>query len=288
MPASKPVNAANPFLYSFGKKTYDLSARTYVMGILNVTPDSFSDGGKYLDPADAVSRALQMIEEGADFIDVGGESTRPGAGPVPLAEELNRVLPVISALAGKTDTPISVDTYKPQVAMSALDAGAVIVNDISGMAFDDALAKLAREMGASVVLMHMKGEPRTMQNNPAYDNLWQEVIDYLQQRIEHVRSSGLKQIIIDPGIGFGKRPEHNLKILKNLSNLKSLGYPILAGTSRKSFIGKLLDLQIENRLEGSLAAAVVSVMNGASIVRVHDVKETKRAVAIADAIMRSE
>ncbi|MEO8168033.1 MAG: dihydropteroate synthase, partial [bacterium] len=282
MPDSKPVNTANPFLYSFGEKTYDLSARTYVMGILNVTPDSFSDGGKYLDPADAVSRALQMIDEGADFIDVGGESTRPGAGPVPLAEELNRVLPVISALAGKTDTPISVDTYKPQVAMSALDAGAVIVNDISGMAFDDALAKLAREMGASIVLMHMKGEPRTMQNNPAYDNLWQEVIDYLQQRIEHVRSSGLKQIIIDPGIGFGKRPEHNLEILKNLSNLKPLGYPILIGASRKSFIGKVLDLQAEDRLEGSLAAAVVSVMNGASIVRVHDVKETKRAVAIAD------
>lgn len=273
--------------YSFGKKRYDLSARTLIMGILNVTPDSFSDGGKYLDPGHAIDRALQMIDEGADFIDVGGESTRPGAEPVPLADELNRVLPVISTLAGKTDVPISIDTYKSQVAMSALDAGALIVNDVSGLVLDDRMALLAGEMGASVILMHVKGEPRTMQDNPVYENLWEEILDNLRQRIESARQFGMDQIIVDPGIGFGKLAEHNLEILKNLSRLKSLHYPILVGASRKSFIGKLLDARAGERLEGSLAAAVVAVMSGASIIRVHDVKETKRAVAIADAIMHA-
>lgn len=285
----KPENpAAQAFVYSFGKKTYDLSSRTHVMGILNVTPDSFSDGGKYLDPGHAVDRALQMIDEGADFIDVGGESTRPGAETVLLAEELNRVLPVISTLAGKTDVPISIDTYKFQVAMSALDAGAIMVNDISGLEFDERMASLAGEMGASVVLMHIKGEPRTMQNNPVYDNLWEEIISHLRQRVERAKQFGIDQIIVDPGIGFGKLPVHNLEILKNLAMLKTLGYPILVGASRKSFIGHILGNHPEDRLEGSLSAAVVAVMNGASIVRVHDVKETKRAVTIADAIMHAE
>lgn len=285
----KPENlAAHEFLYSFGKKTYDLSSRTHVMGILNVTPDSFSDGGKYFKPERAVDRALEMIDEGADFIDVGGESTRPGAEPVPLAVELNRVLPVISTLAGKTDVPISIDTYKSEVAMSALDAGAMMVNDISGLVFDERMASLAVQMGASVVLMHMRGEPRTMQNNPVYDNLWEEIIGHLRQRVECAKQFGIDQIIVDPGIGFGKLPAHNLQILKNLTRLEIIGYPILVGASRKSFIGHVLGLQSGDRLEGSLAAAVVAVMNGASIVRVHDVKETKRAVTIADAIMHAE
>ncbi len=287
MSDSKPESQSS-VLYRFGRKTYNLSSRTHVMGILNVTPDSFSDGGKYLDPERAVERALQMIDEGADFIDVGGESTRPGAEPVPLAEELNRVLPVISTLAGKTDVPISIDTYKSQVAMSALDAGAMIVNDISGLKFDERMATLVGEMGASVVLMHMKGEPRTMQNNPVYDNMWEEIIGHLRHRVEGAKMLGIDQIIVDPGIGFGKLPGHNLEILKNLNRLKSLGYPILVGASRKSFIGNVLSTQSGDRLEGSLSAAVVAVMNGASIVRVHDVKETKRAVAIADAIMHAQ
>lgn len=258
------------------------------MGILNVTPDSFSDGGKYFKPERAVDRALEMIDEGADFIDVGGESTRPGAEPVPLAEELNRVLPVISILAARTDVPISIDSYKSQVAMSALDAGAMIVNNISGLGFDERMASLAGQMGASVVLMHMKGEPRTMQNNPVYDDLWQKIIGHLREGIERAKQFGIDQIIVDPGIGFGKLPVHNLQILKNLTRLEILGYPILVGASRKSFIGHVLGLQSGDRLEGSLAAAVAAVMNGASIVRVHDVKETKRAVAIADAIMHAE
>ncbi len=283
------------FVYRFGRKTYDLSSRTHVMGILNVTPDSFSDGGKYVEPGKAVDRALEMIDEGADIIDVGGESTRPksnaygeGAEPIGVEEELRRVLPVIHQLAARTDIPISIDTYRSAVARSALDEGATLVNDISGFHFDPLMPEVVARMGASVVLMHIKGTPKTMQQNPTYDDLVTEVKEYLLEGIEAARQHNIEQIVIDPGIGFGKTRQHNLLLLKRLHDLASLGYPLLVGTSRKNFIGAILDLPIEKRLEGSLATAVISTLHGAHIVRVHDVKETVLAVRMADAIMNAK
>jgi dihydropteroate synthase len=264
------------------------------MGVLNVTPDSFSDGGKYLEPNAAVARALEMIEQGADFIDVGGESTRPksaaygeGAEPVDVEEELRRVLPVIERLAAATDIPISIDTYKAEVARQALNAGACVVNDISGLRFDSGMAEVVGRAGASAVIMHIKGTPKTMQINPQYNDLIGEIKEYFAEGIAIARQAGINQIIIDPGIGFGKRLEHNLQLIGRLEEFRSLGYPILVGASRKSFIGALLDLPPEERLEGSLAAAVAAVHHGASILRVHDVLSTKRAITIADAIVRA-
>ncbi len=283
------------FAYTFGRRTYNLASRTYIMGILNVTPDSFSDGGLYFEPERAVERALEMVAEGADIIDVGGESTRPkssaygeGAHVVNVDEELRRVLPVITELAGQTDIPISIDTYKSEVALRALEAGATIVNDISGFRFDTRMPQAVAKMGASVVLMHIKGTPRTMQMNPSYEDLFREVISYLQEGVEIAQRYGIEQIIVDPGIGFGKNEQHNLQLLNRLSDFKCLGYPILVGASRKSFIGRILDQPVEKRLEGSLSAAVSSVLSGANIVRVHDVKETKYAVTMADAIRNIE
>jgi dihydropteroate synthase len=257
------------------------------MGILNVTPDSFSDGGKFVAPERAVERALQMIDEGADFIDVGGESTRPNSDAVSVEEELKRVLPVISQLTMRTNVPISIDTTKSDVAMRALDAGATIVNDVSGFHFDATMAETVARKNASVVLVHIKGTPKTMQQNPMYDDLFGEVIAYLHEGIQKAKQFGVAQIVVDPGIGFGKTQEHNLQLLNELSRLKTLGYPILVGASRKNFIGNILKRPVEQRIEGSVAAAVVAVMNGANIVRVHDVKETKRAVMIADAVRNS-
>jgi dihydropteroate synthase len=257
------------------------------MGILNVTPDSFSDGGRFLAPARAAERAFQMIDEGADFIDVGGESTRPQSEPISADEELRRVLPVVARLAEQTNIPISIDTTKAKVASEALAAGARIVNDISGLHFDAKMAEAVANKSASVVLMHIKGTPQTMQLNPTYDNLVGEVMAYLQAGIEKAKQAGIVQIIVDPGIGFGKTQAHNLHLLRELTRLKALGFPILVGASRKSFIGTILKLPVEQRVEGSVAAAVVAAMNGANIVRVHDVKETKRAMLIADAIRTS-
>jgi dihydropteroate synthase len=264
------------------------------MGVLNVTPDSFSDGGRYLDPHAAVEHALAMIEEGADFIDIGGESTRPrgaaygeGADPVPADEELRRVIPVIERLAVCTDVPLSIDTYKSVVAQRALQAGATIVNDISGLHYDAAMARVVAAAGASLILMHIKGTPKTMQANPVYENLFDEIIEYLSEGIMRARRAGVQQLIVDPGIGFGKTVEHNLQILGGVKQFLSLGYPVLIGASRKSFIGAILNVPIEERLEGSLAAAVAAALNGASIIRAHDVRATKRAVAIADAIKQS-
>jgi dihydropteroate synthase len=281
------------FTYTFGKRAYDLSSRTHIMGVLNVTPDSFSDGGKYVDPEAAVARAFEMIDEGADIIDVGGESTRPkstaygeGAEPVDAEEEVRRVLPVIQRLARASDIPISIDTYKAEVARRALDAGATIVNDISGLRFDAQMADVVGRAGASVVIMHIKGTPKTMQLNPEYDDLFGEITAYLAAGIEKAKRAGVRQILIDPGIGFGKRLEHNLQLLSGLERFQVLGCPIVVGASRKSFIGALLDLPVNERLEGSLAAAVAAVLHGANIVRVHDVRATKRAVAIADALAR--
>jgi dihydropteroate synthase len=276
------------FELNLGKRTLDLSSRTHLMGILNVTPDSFSDGGKYFNFKDAIKQAVRMAEEGADIIDVGGESTRPGAKPVPIEEELRRVIPVIKELVKELDLPISIDTYKSEVAKKALDQGANMINDISTLRFDPEMRKVASEYDVPVVLMHIKGTPRNMQDNPFYTDVIQEISDYLNESIEIARKAGIAEdkIIVDPGIGFGKRVKDNLDILKNLKKLTHLGKPILIGVSRKSFIGKLLDLPLEQRLEGSLSASVLAIANGANILRVHNVKENKRAAQMADAILK--
>jgi dihydropteroate synthase len=271
-------------VYRFGSKEFDFSKRTYIMGILNVTPDSFSDGGRYFTVDSAVEHAMKMIEDGADIIDVGGESTRPGSEPVPLEEELRRVIPVIKEIVKRTDVPISIDTYKSEVARQALDNGAVIVNDISGLRFDEKMVEVIAQYNASVIIMHIKGTPKTMQQNPYYDDVISEIYGYLSESIERAQSYGIKQIIVDPGIGFGKRLVDNLEIIRRLREFKSLGYPILIGVSRKSFIGNILNLPVEERLEGTAGAVAISVWNGANIVRVHDVKEMTRVVRIVDAI----
>jgi len=264
----------------------DMSRRTAVMGIVNVTPDSFSDGGKYFDAARAVAHGERMAHEGADMIDVGGESTRPGARPVPAEDEIARVIPVIRGLRRKISLPISIDTMKSQVARAALDEGADLVNDISALGFDAAMASLVAAEKVPVVLMHMQGMPRTMQQSPSYGDVVEEVRTYLHSRMQFAVESGVEteRIVIDPGIGFGKNLEHNLALLRALGALTALGRPVLVGTSRKTFLGKLLDAAPEERLEGSLAAAVAAVLAGANIVRVHDVKEAVRAVRIADAL----
>ncbi len=286
--------AQTSFLYRFGRRTYDLSARTSVMGVLNVTPDSFSDGGRYLDAESAVDHAQQMIEEGADFIDVGGESTRPrgqaygqGAEPVGIEEELRRVLPVICRLAAVSDIPISIDTYKSAVAKEACAAGAVIVNDISGFHSDSAMAETVAMASATAVLMHMRGTPQTMQAEPAYADLFGEITAYLSEGLAQGREAGIRQMLIDPGIGFGKTVEHNLRLLNGIAEFKRLGYPLLVGPSRKSFIGTVLGLPIEQRLEGTLAASVAAAMGGANVIRVHDVKAAVRALKVTDAIRMS-
>lgn len=275
------------FRYAFGKASYDLSARTHIMGIVNVTPDSFSDGGAFLDPPKAVEHGLRLIDEGADFIDVGGESTRPGSESVSLDEELRRVLPVIEKLSARTDIPISIDTYKHEVAARALDAGATIVNDISGLHFDPLLAAETAKRSGSIILMHIKGAPRTMQVSPVYEDVIGEISAYLQEGIQSARTAGIRQIIIDPGIGFGKTLEHNLSIFHHLSEFQRLGCPVLVGPSRKSFLKSLLDLPVDQRLEGTAAAVAASIRNGAQIVRVHDVRPMKRVAAVVDAIMRA-
>ena len=286
--------AEHQFVFRFGKREYDLCGRTHLMGILNVTPDSFSDGGKFQSIDLAMHRGLQMVEEGADIIDVGGESTRPrgrsygeGADNVSMDEELRRVIPVIEKLVMHTDAPISIDTYKSEVARAALSAGATIVNDISGFMFDPAMPRVVAEAGASAVVMHIQGTPKTMQQNPSYTDLMDEVGAYLAGSVEKGRAVGIEQMIIDPGIGFGKRLEHNLQLIAQLDQFATLGCPILVGPSRKSFIGAILDVGVDDRLEGSIAAAVTCVLNGAHIVRVHDVKETKRAVLVADAFRQA-
>ncbi len=275
-----------------------LSSRTHIMGILNVTPDSFSDGGRFIEKDAALGQALRMIAEGADIIDIGGESTRPGSDTVPFDVEVERVVPTVEAIRRKSDIPISVDTYKPTVARCALDVGADIINDISALremekdvaAKPDSLGQkmiaVATEYEAPVVLMHLLGTPKTMQKNPSYVDLMGEIWEFLQERISMCRQMGIGEgkIIVDPGIGFGKTPEHNLEIIRRLSELASLGCPLLVGPSRKSFIGKTLDLSPEDRLEGTVAACVIAACNGANVLRVHDVKETVRVLSMADAI----
>jgi dihydropteroate synthase len=273
------------------RHSLDFSEKTAVMGILNVTPDSFSDGGRFFDPALAVERALRMVEDGADIIDIGGESTRPGAEPVTEAEELRRVIPVIEAIAGKVGVPVSIDTYKATVASIAIEAGASLVNDISGLKLDPQMAEVVAAAGVPVVLMHIKGSPRDMQAAPVYEDLLGEVEAYLRDSVRIAENAGIDPslIIIDPGIGFGKTFRHNLLILKNLSRFREFGMPLLVGVSRKAFIGDILGGAGPNeRLEGTAATVAIAVMNGADIVRVHDVKEMARVARVADAIRRSD
>jgi len=263
-----------------------MERRTALMGVLNVTPDSFYDGGRRFVPEKAIAAGMEFAAAGADIIDIGGESTRPGAHAVSEQEELERVLPVIHGLRREVTTPISIDTYKANVVRAALDAGADIVNDISALRFDAAMAALIAKEKVPVVLMHMQGTPRTMQLAPCYGDVLWEVKDFLAAQIRFAQESGiaLEKIIIDPGIGFGKSIEHNLRLLNRLSELSSLGQLLLVGASRKAFIGKILNVTPDERLEGSLAAAVAAVLAGAHIIRAHDVKETRRAVNVANAI----
>ncbi|HXV80907.1 MAG TPA: dihydropteroate synthase [Candidatus Binatia bacterium] len=264
----------------------DARRRTLLMGVINVTPDSFYDGGKRLDPGKAVADGLEMVEAGADVIDVGGESTRPGANAVSLPEELERVLPVIRGLRRSLNVPVSIDTYKAEVARMALMEGADLVNDISALRFDPQMALLVAAEKVPVVLMHMQGTPQTMQAEPRYHDVLGEVRDFLTSRVQFAVDAGVERerIIIDPGIGFGKTLDHNLTLLRGLPALAAVGQPLLVGVSRKTFIGKILGVEPQERLEGSLAAAIAAVFGGAHILRVHDVKETRRAIRVADAI----
>lgn len=257
------------------------------MGVLNVTPDSFSDGGLYFEKNKAVERGLELAAEGADIIDIGGESTRPGSDSVPFQEELRRVIPVISALREKTEILISVDTTKSEIAEAAVEAGADIINDISAFSFDSRMPSLAAQKGVSVILMHMKGTPKTMQNNPTYKALLAEIKSFFKEKLEVAQASGIEKekIIIDPGIGFGKGVKDNLTLINNLSFLEELERPILVGTSRKSFIGSILNLASQERIEGTIASAVLSIIRGAHILRVHDVRSIKRAILVAESIL---
>ena len=281
------VEKASPHLtYRFGQTDFEFGRRTYLMGILNVTPDSFSDGGRFFDQTDAILHAFQMLKDNADIIDIGGESTRPGAEQISVQEEIKRVVPVIARIRQKTKVPLSIDTYKPEVAREALKAGANIVNDITGLHHDPAMTDLIAEAGASVVIMHIKGTPKDMQSNPQYADLVREIYDYLAEGVEKARSKGIRQIMVDPGIGFGKGLEHNLELINRLEEFKSIGVPILIGVSRKSFIGKILETPVEARLEGTAAAVAASILHGADIVRVHDVREMRRVALVVDAVRR--
>ncbi len=258
-----------------------------VMGILNVTPDSFYDGGKYADFDNACERAFKMIEEGADILDIGGESTRPGAKPVTIEEEEKRVIPVIREIRKKSDIPISIDTHKSEIAEKALITGANIVNDISGMKFDEKMPFVIERYGAGIILMHIRGTPRDMQKNPYYEDTIKEIKNEIQERIKYAKNFDIEneQIMIDPGIGFGKRLYDNLMILKNLEEFKDMGYPLLVGHSRKSFIGKILDIEDpEYRKDGTLAVSAYLILKKIDIIRVHDVKETRQVKKILNAI----
>jgi dihydropteroate synthase len=268
--------------------TLEFGRRTIIMGIINVTPDSFSDGGQFFDSEKAVEHGKRMVDEGADIIDIGGESTRPGSEAVTLEEELKRVIPVIEGLANQVKIPISIDTCKSEVAKAALDAGASILNDISAARFDPKIVDVAADNSVPLILMHMQGTPKNMQENPLYEDVMVDIKKFLEERVEFAVSKGVPRdnIIIDPGIGFGKSLQHNYDIIKRLGELKELNLPILIGTSRKSFIGKTLGLEVDDRLEGTLATITMSIMNGADIVRVHDVKEAVRTAKMTDAIYR--
>jgi len=264
-----------------------IGRRPLVMGIVNVTPDSFSDGGQYATAESAIAHGLQLTEDGADLLDIGGESTRPGAAPVPLEEELRRVVPVVAGLAAQTRVPLSVDTSKAEVACRCLESGARIINDVTALAGDPAMAEVALKHGCGVILMHMQGTPQTMQQAPHYEDVVAEIGQFFAQRLKWAAAAGITQehIVLDPGIGFGKKGKHNLEILARLAEFQSLGRPVCLGVSRKALIGQILQRPVAQRLAGSLAALLCAQSRSAvQIVRVHDVRETRDAVEILAAI----
>ncbi|OIO38221.1 MAG: dihydropteroate synthase [Candidatus Omnitrophica bacterium CG1_02_49_10] len=282
----KSETARRRYRLKCGGLELELGERTFIMGIVNVTPDSFSDGGVYLDADKAAERVLNIQEAGADIVDIGGESTRPGSMGVTAEEEILRLEPVMKMLRGKMRVPVSVDTSKSEVAEMALRLGAAIINDVTALRGDGRMADVVRRHDACVVLMHMNGEPRTMQIAPAYEDVVEDVIKFFRERIDFAVDAGIKRdkIVIDPGIGFGKTLEDNLKIIKRLRDFEALSCPLLIGTSRKSFIGNILDKEPEGRLYGTVASCVRAVREGAHILRVHDVREVKEAVLVEDRI----
>ncbi len=280
-----------PQSFAVGDNVFDFSKRSYVMGILNVTPDSFSDGARFYDLDAAIKHGMEMAEQGADIIDVGGESTRPGADTVSADEEIQRTEPVIRELSKRIDIPLSIDTTKADVARSALDAGAEIVNDISALRADPEMVDVAVSYQAPVVLMHMLGSPKTMQQDICYDSIIEDITDFLKERIDFAINNGVERnkIIIDPGIGFGKSVGNdNFEIIREMRSFASLGLPVLVGPSRKAFIGRLLDAEVDERDIGTLATVSIAINNGANIVRVHNVAQTKMASKVADSVIRAK
>ncbi len=276
------------FTLSWPEHVLNLDQRTHVMGILNITPDSFSDGGRYLEVDKAVAHGLEMAREGADIVDVGGESTRPYSQKISSSEELDRVIPVIEALSKELDIPISIDTCKGVVARESLKAGASIINDISALRFDPHMASIADQAEVPLILMHMKGTPENMQANPTYDDLISEILKFLEDAIKRAVKAGIREdlIVVDPGIGFGKKFDHNLIIIKELSRFAFLKRPVLLGTSNKEFIGHILNKKALQRDTGTMATIAAGVMNGAHIVRVHNVRQAVETVKVVDAIKR--
>ena len=293
MPRLNGITLKYNFLISYIMQRFTFSEndkKTRFMGIINISSDSFYEPSQCNSTDEVLAKAEKMTREGADFLDLGAESSRPGSKPISEQEEIDKLIPVISSLVKITDIPISVDTYKPIVAKEALKAGAKIINDITGLQKSPEMADVISMFDAGVVLMHMQGSPITMQKNPSYKNVVQEVKEFLEESIKISKSAGIlsDQIAIDPGIGFGKNQKHNLEILNKLEMFIELGNPVLIGVSRKSFIGNILKLPPEGRLEGSLAASVIGVTKGVSIVRTHDVKETRNAIKITEAIIKGE
>lgn len=271
-------------------RVLDTGRRTHVMGVLNVTPDSFSDGGHYFDTARAIDHGVEMVRDGADIIDIGGESTRPYSEGISAGEEMDRVLPVIEALGKEVEAPISIDTCKAAVAREALKAGASIINDISALRFDPEMASVAAQARVPVILMHMKGTPGNMQKNPVYRDLIPEILDFLREALDRSEAAGIPRdlTVVDPGIGFGKTFDHNLQVIRGLSQFLSLDRPVLLGPSNKAFIGHILNREPHERETGTMAAIAAGVMNGARIVRVHHVKKAVETVRIIDAIRRGK
>jgi dihydropteroate synthase len=281
------VSVASKIIFRARQFEFVFPHPTLIMGIVNITPDSFSDGGKFLDADAAVAHALKLVEQGAEILDIGGESTRPGAKPVSEAEELRRVLPVIKKLAAKVNIPLSIDTMKAAVARAALDAGASIVNDVAANREDDTMWKVVAEFRAGYICMHARRSPRTMQKNPACKDVVREAGEYFRERLKKLNACGVSsdQVVFDPGIGFGKTLEHNLQLLANLRRFTKLKRPLLLGVSRKSFIGKLLGTDVNERLPASLACATLAVVSGLQIIRAHDVAETIQALRLAEALL---
>lgn len=263
-----------------------LPHKGYIMGILNTTPDSFSDGGLYNTINSAVDHAIAMVDEGADIIDIGGESTRPGSESISIDEEISRVLPIIETLKKEITIPISIDSYKPDVVRVCLKAGASIINDVSGLTNPEMIA-VAAKYKVPVVIMHMQGKPKTMQREPYYENVVEDIKSFFEDRITAAKLAGITQLILDPGIGFGKTLKHNLLLLRHIRDFTGLGYPVLVGPSRKAFIGTITGASVENRLPGTIAAISAARINGATFMRVHDVAECKQAMQIIDAILKT-